>query len=454
MRILIIVAFTFLLIVLSIINNISVLYPLICTLIIFGADALHRGFGIKDISNMAVDGVKSSAIIYKVFALIGAIISVWMACGTVPGLMYYGFSLVKPENFVVTAFLLTSAVSMLLGTSFGTVSTIGVAIMAVGRGFGINPSVIAGAVISGAYLGDRSSPMSSSALLTSAVTGSKLYDNLKYMMHTLMPAFVISLILYGFTGSIAGVRSYDLARVVEIQQALKAGFNISVIVLFPPLIIMVLSMFKIDIKINMLVGIIAGCIIAVFVQGIQPYSLLKYAVMGYDRAFDDAFLSGVIKGGGVISMVKAGLIIAVSSALNGILQGTGMMDSMLDYFNRSIKTTGDLILKSAGVGIITAMYGCNQTLSIMMTVYIIKPAFEKHNLSDVSLARTIADTSVVLSPMVPWNIAGLVPAVNMGVRAVDFIPYAYLCLVLPAITIIYGYMGCIKKDASIMGASC
>lgn len=439
MRTVALLAVTFILIIISIANNISVAYPMLCGLIIIGADAVARGYKFRDVASMAVNGIKKSLIIYKVFVLIGSIISIWIASGTVPGLMYYGFKMINPEFYIVISFLLTSLVSMLLGTSFGTISTIGIALMAVGRGFDINLSILSGAIISGAYLGDRSSPMSSSAVLTAAVTESDLYENLKYMISTLIPAFIISLILYILSGSSHISASYDFSRVSSIQNSIGHNFNINPIVLIPPVIIMLLALFKIDIKTNMLIGIIAGSIIALFMQHVSFIELIKYAVLGYSNNFSDSFLSSIIKGGGIISMVKAAVIIAVSSGLNGILEGTKMLDNILKGFTDSIKTKEQLVLKTAVIGIITAMYGCSQTISIMMTGYIMKPQYRKLNMSNKSMARVIADTCVVLSPMIPWNIAGMVPALNMGVKSIDFIPYSYLCFLLPVITISYAY---------------
>lgn len=443
----VILMITFVLIILSVINNISIVYPMALSLLIVFIYAVIKGFRLRDTFNMALDGAKKSLIIYKLFILIGTIISVWMASGTVPALMYYGLKLIKPDSFILISFLLTSLIGMLLGTSFGTVSTIGVALMAVGRGFGVNTSILAGAIISGAYLGDRSSPMSSSAALTATVTESNIYDNLKTMIYTLIPSFIISSLLYYISGKRLSVISSDLTRVINIQRNLMNNFNITPFLLIPPILIMVFALFRVDIKINMLSGIAAGCILALFIQHIAPLKLLRYAVMGYYNNFSDIFLASIIKGGGIISMAKAACIIALSSAMNGIMEGTKMLDNILNRFTGNIKTRGELSIKSAIISIITAMYGCNQTISILMTGYIIKPIYKKLKLSNTDMAATIADTCVVLSPIVPWNIAGLVPAGNLGVRVIDYIPYAFLCLLLPVMNIVFSYFKQIKAQS-------
>ena len=445
----IVMGLIFILIILSVANGISVLYPLIAGLIIAFAGAVIKGYKPADIFKMIISGIKKSSIIYEVFVLIGAIISVWIASGTVPGLMYYGLGIINPRYFIIICFLLSTIVGMVLGTSFGTVSTIGIALMAVGRGFGINTGLIAGAIISGAYIGDRSSPMSSSAVLTAAVTDSEVYSNLKYMISTFMPAFIISLGLYFISENCAGRQFVDMSRVLNIQKSIADNFNISPIVLIPPVFVMVLPFFKINIKINMLAGIMSGALIAIILQGTAILELFRYMVSGYSKSMPDSFLTVILQGGGIVSMVKVSLIIAVSSGLNGIFERTGMLDGVLNIFNRKIKGTGSLVLMSAIAGVVTAAYGCSQTLSIMMTSQIIKPAFEKFKLSNSAAARTIADTCVVLSPLIPWNIAGLVPAVSLGVKVTDFIPYSYFCMVMPVITIIYAYAGHIEKNKDL-----
>lgn len=447
MKAVLVLGITFLLIILSVLNDISVLYPLILGLIITALAGVSMGFKIKEVLNMAAAGLKKSKVLYVIFILIGAITSLWMASGTVPGIMYYGFMIIKPDTFVMIAFLLTSVVSMLLGTSLGTVSTIGIALMAIGKGFGINPGIISGAIISGAYLGDRSSPMSSSAIVTSIVTESKLLVNLKYMMTTLIPGFLVSLALYFVLGHISAQYSYDTTTVLHIQNAINSSFNISPFVLIPPLIVMVLPLFKVDIKINMVIGILSSGVLTMILQKTAVTELLVYAVEGYNGQLTNPLLSQIIKGGGVLSMVKICFIIAVSSALNGVYEGTLILDNILIFFTKNIKKSYELVLKSTALSILTAVYGCSQTISIMMTGHIMKPVYKKLNISSTSLARTIADTCVVISPLIPWNIAGLVPAAALGVRVVDFVPYAFLCLVLPIITIIYSYIGYIKKTS-------
>lgn len=446
MKIILMLVGIFALIIVSVFNNIPVMYPLAAGLIIAGAVGISEGYGFKSVCYMAVKGMKKTALIYKVFILIGIIISMWMASGTVPGLMYYGLMLIKPQTVIVLAFLLTSIVSMLLGTSFGTVSTIGIALMAVGRGFGVNIGLLSGAIISGAYLGDRSSPMSSSAILTAAVTESKLYDNLKHMISTLIPALLISLALYYITGVAAGGQSSDMSRISELKDALMSSFKISPLVLIPPLFIIILPLFKVDIKLNMLIGIIIGGVLAAFVQGNSLIDILKSSVFGYDSQLSNDMLSGIVKGGGIISMLNAGITIAVSSALNGIFEETGMLENVLSFFTKKIRSIGQLIFKTFIMSLISSMYGCSQALSIMLTGNIMKPVFKRLGISSSSFARTIADTCVVLAPLVPWNIAGLVPASNMGVRVIDYAPYAFLCLILPVITIIFSYTGRIRKS--------
>jgi NhaC family Na+:H+ antiporter len=225
-----------------------------------------------------------------------------------------------------------------------------------------------------------------------------------------------------------------------------SSFNISPLVLIPPFFIIILPLFKVNIKLNMLIGIIIGGLLAVFVQKISLLDILSFSIFGYNVRFSNDMLYGIIKGGGILSMLSAGITIAVSSALNGIFEGTGMLEGVLSFFTKKIRSIGHLVFKTFIMSLASAMYGCSQALSIMLTGNIMKPVYKNHGISPSSFARTIADTCVVLSPLIPWNIAGLVPAGNMGVRVIDFVPYAFFCLIMPIITIIFSYTGRMRKS--------
>lgn len=437
---------TLILIILAVFNDVPVLYSLMGGIFITSVYGIYSGYKAADVYRMAVNGARKSAIVYILLGLIGIITSAWIASGTVAGIMYYGFSIIRPETFVVASFILSSIVSMILGTSFGTVSTMGIALMAIGRGFDINPGLVSGAIISGSYLGDRSSPMSSTAILTSSVTETDLYENLRHMMATLIPAVTFSVILYYFMGKSSGsIQAHDLSRISELQGAIRSSFNISPIVLLPPLIVIILSLMRVNIKTNMVIGIIAGGIIAVLMQESRLGYVFYSAVFGFDRQFSHPILTQILRGGGITSMAKVGFTIAAATALNGVFEGTKLFDGILPLITKGSLSPGGLILRSAITSILSAMYGCSQTLSIIMTANFMKQPFWRLNISNTTLARTIADTSVVISPIIPWNIAGLVPALNLGVKVTDFIPYAYLCIALPVITILYGYIGLVKK---------
>jgi NhaC family Na+:H+ antiporter len=245
---------SFVLLLFSAIKGYFVLYPLLASMAIFIVILLRRGFPINSLIKMAVAGSQKSFSVIGILLLIGAVMAVWMAAGTVPVLVYWGIKLISPQYFIFWAFILTSTVSVLLGTSFGTASTIGIALTIAAKGSGVNPNTIAGAIIAGAYFGDRCSPMSSSANLIAAITRTNIYTNLKNMAVTAFYPLIVSSILYLIL---------SLANPVEVAGnnldfELGKAFNLNWITWLPALTILILCVLRVEVKIAMTVSVIAG----------------------------------------------------------------------------------------------------------------------------------------------------------------------------------------------------
>ncbi len=304
--------FCFLLLIYSSFKGIFVGYSLIIGLLIFIILACKKGFRFIDVIKMAYEGGKKSFIVLEIFILIGAVTSTWMASGTVSAIVFYGMKLLDPSTFVVSVFLISSVVSFLLGTSFGTV---GVAFMVMARGGEVNLSLTAGAVLAGAYFGDRCSPMSSSANLVANITETNLYINIKNMFISTIIPFIITVLIY-----LAFSFKFPLnAGVDNISSEILKSFNISAVTLIPAIIILVFCIFKVNVKTSIAVSIIAAGIISIMVQKSSISDVIRYIIEGYDVKSNE-LLSGIIKGGGIISMLKSALIVFVSSALQVYLK--------------------------------------------------------------------------------------------------------------------------------------
>jgi len=414
--------FCFLLLILSALNGIFVGYPLVIVLIIFSFLAVSKGNSIKSVLKMAYKGGKKSFIILEIFVLIGAITSAWMASGTVPAIVYYGTKFLNPNIFILSVFLISSLVSYLIGTSFGTVSTVGIALMVMARGGGVNASITAGAILSGAYFGDRCSPMSSSANLVAHITETELYENIKNMFKTGALPFVLSAILY----LILSIKFPLNSKVDFISQEIIKVFNINLITLIPALIILVFSFFKINVKKLMLLSIIAASVISITLQHASFINVMKYLIFGYTLN-NSSTLSTIIKGGGILSMVNISVVVFISAAFTGIFEETGMLNQIEKWTMRA-NTKSKLFFTTTVISIGTSAFGCTQALAVILTQMLMKNAYLENKEDNKALALDIENTAIVIAPLIPWNIALLVPLATLGVgsMAIVFCFYLYL----------------------------
>jgi len=424
MDVIMVLALFFVSLIYSIYQGIPLLYPLFLGLIYFIAISLHRGHMLKDLGKMIFLGSKKSLIVIKIFVLIGIITAVWRACGTVSFIVYYGIAFMSAQYFILFSFLLCCLVSFLLGTSFGTVGTIGVVLIVLAKSGSVDVNVAAGAIIAGAYFGDRCSPMSSSANLVAVLTNTDLYINIKYMIKTSILPFILSIIGYVFLSHWNPLVFQDNQIGNEILQY----FDISMIVLLPAVIILVAAVFKVDVKLSMSISILAGILIGIFIQHRTFFEMLNYITVGYSMEAS-SFFAGIIQGGGLYSMTNVALIVLISSAYSGIFKGTGLLRDIEQFFEHLSQKIGvypTTILTS----IVSAAFGCNQTLAVILTHQIEQKIYLQQHLTDYRLALDLENTVILISVMIPWNIAGAFPAATLSADA-GFIIYALYVFLVP-----------------------
>lgn len=417
----------------GVIRNIDTVISLFIVLCIFFIIAIKRGVSIRDGFRYLIEGGKESLGVLKIFILIGAIVSLWMISGTVPSIVYYGINLIHPSFFAVSAFILSAFISMLLGTSFGTIGTVGISLIVMARAGGGNTLIIAGAILSGAYLGDRASPMSSSANLVASITNTNLYDNIKRMTKTSLMPLILSLGLYLILSLFMPV-NYSNS---DILSQLTETFNINIIALLPALIIIVLSFFKIEVKISMFISMTVAAIISFIFQHATCSEIIKTAIFGFQLPIDNPLYS-IIKGGGIISMIKLAFIVFLSSALTGIFQGANMLDFIEEYLNK-IKRPDTLFLTTIITSIISSMVGCTQVLAVMLTKMTMNDTYIRLGYDKERLALDLENSAIVIAPLIPWNVAVLVPLTTLGVDA-RAILFSFYLILLPLISLMSTYL--------------
>lgn len=406
-----------------------VLYPLLLTVGLFFGLYWRKGFAPDLLLQMMKAGVHKSLGVMSILLLIGTLMASWMAAGTVPALVYYGLTLIQPKLFVVSAFGLTALVSVLIGTSFGAVGTIGLALMIMGRGSGLNPHLVAGAIIAGAYVGDRCSPLSSSAHLVATLTRTRLYGNLKAMALTSLGPLATSLGIYLIFSWHNPLR----ATSNPLQPVLQTAFNLHPVTLLPAIAILLLVILQVPVKRTLLISLGLALVLSLGVQGYDLAEIAQIWVVGF-HIESPAVLAPLLKGGGLLPMAKVCLVVVVSAALAGLLAETHTFSRVEQWLAR-LPPGRPLFLGTILVSILTAAYGCTQTIAILLTQQLTEPHYARVNLSSEQAALDLENTAVVLSPLVPWNIAGLVPATLLMTDA-GFVPYAVYLYLIPLFSLI------------------
>ena len=401
-----------------------VLYPLLFSLALFFGLHCWRGMAPAHLARMAFTGVQRSLGVINILLLIGVLIAAWMASGTVAALVYYGLQLIQPRLFVLSAFLLTGVVSVLIGTSFGSVGTIGLALMIMARGANVPEALVAGAIIAGAYVGDRCSPMSSSANLVATITDTDLYANLKAMVLTSRIAFGVTLGAYG----LASWRYPLQAQESPLQTLIPEAFSMHPVTLTPAIAILLLIALRVPVKRTMLASLGLAIVLAVGFQGYELETLLRFLAFGFQLEGMPE-LSEIIQGGGLLDMGRVCLVVVVSTALAGLLTGTQTF-RILERWLSTLPQGRPLFFGTTIISLLMAAYGCTQTIAILLTHQLVQGRYAEVGAANQQVAIDLENTAVVVSPIVPWNIAGLVPATILSV-GFSFIPFALYLYLLP-----------------------
>jgi Na+:H+ antiporter, NhaC family len=434
MDLIITLLFSFVLLVVSASKGIFVAYPLLIAMLLLVIMLTRRGFAVNHLLQMAVRGSRQSVPVFSVLLLIGIVIAAWMASGTVPAIVYYGIQLINPNSFILSAFALTSAVSLLIGTSFGATGTIGLALMIMARGSGADPHIIAGAVIAGAYVGDRCSPLSSGANLIAGITQTHLYTNIRNMWVTSWFPMFISVLLFGLVSWFNPVQMTDQSFAEEICQT----FQISWIDLLPALTILALALAQIEVKLSMMMSIVVASAIALLNQHYSLLELLKFMLLGF-RLDASNPLNAILTGGGIVSMLRVTLVVVISTAFVGIFSGTRVLASIETVMERA-KSRREHFLGTCLVGIGSAAFGCTQTIAILLTQQLVERKYREQKKGNYQLAIDLENSVVVIAPLIPWNIAGLVPATIL-MTDFGFIPFAFYLYLLPLLNLIQFGLG-------------
>jgi NhaC family Na+:H+ antiporter len=417
---------SFCLLIFSVFRNIFIGYTLITCWVLFALISLKKGYALKEIARMSFNGCRQSFVVLRILILIGAAIGIWMAAGTIPTIVYYSLRLTPliPYTFALAVFVICCLTSFLIGTSFGTVGTVGIPLMIIARSGHANLNIIAGAIIAGAYFGDRCSPMSSSAYLVANLTRTNIFINIKNMLRSAIIPLLLSFAFY-YTLSV-----YHPLQAINnsLAGALAKAFNIQLIMLLPAIIILVLSLCRVSIDISILTSILSAAVLGVLFQNHQWQQVFHYIIFGF-RINTPGPLQNIITGGGIVSMLETCLVVFVSCSLAGLFEGIKMFEGLKNTLSSRHLTRHGLFGATSIVSVITAAFGCSQTVSVVMTKEIVKDCY--NDLDNYQLALDLENSGIILSAIIPWNIAALMPTTALNVGTAGYIPYAFFIYILP-----------------------
>ena len=392
----------------------SLIWALLLGLALFSLLGLKKGFTPRQLAAMAWHQGRDSLIVVPVFLLIGMVTALWRASGTISFFLYYGLEGLRPASFLLVAFLLSAVLSFALGTCYGVTGTAGVVLITLARSGGVDLAVTAGAILSGAYFGDRCSPMSSCATLVAACTGTELYKNVREMLKTALLPTLLTVLVFGVLSRLNPIQRMDSA----VLSALRENFDLHWTVLLPAVLMLVLPLARVPVKWAMAASAAMAFALTVALQGLPVAEALRTAILGY--APRQAELAGILSGGGLVSMATSGAVVFITSLYAGILEGIDALGHAKDWVERLSRRVG---LFPAAVLVSTAVVSvfCNQLLA---------DSYEARGASRTELAMDIANSGVTIAGLVPWSIAITVPLSMLDVGT-EAIPWCVLLYMIP-----------------------
>lgn len=391
-----------------------------------------------------------------ILILVGMITGVWISSGTVPTLIYYGLELLNPQVFLAAAAMLCAVVSVSLGTSWGTVGTVGLALMGIGAGFEVPPYWTAGAIVSGAFFGDKISPLSDTTNLAPAVTGVNLFDHIRNLMPTTLPAMLIALVIYVVVGF--GLVSDDAAsfeRITAINNGLTEHFLVSWWTVLPVILVIGLAIMRLPAMPVLFTGVVLGAVTAVLFQDASFKSIFDYAFAGYDIDTGVTEIDDLLNGGGIQSMTWVITLLLIALSFGGILESIGSMRTIIEAIVARARRFGALQSAAIGSSIATNVVAGDPYLSIALTGRMFGAAYRGKKYSMLNLSRATEEGGTLVSPLVPWNAGGavVITSLGLGIYTGDmtnllYIPLAFACWLSPIIGVFYAWTGWFSPRAS------
>ena len=395
--------------------NVNIAILLFLCWMIMWPFAAHLGYSFSEMEGFAYEMAQKCIAPAAIILAVGMMIASFMAAGTVPTILVAGLKLITPKFFLALTFVMCCIMSVIMGTSWGTLGTVGIAMMGVGAGLGVNPAITAGAVVSGAWFGDKMSPMSDSTIMCSTITETYIMDHIKAMMQTTILAAVVSLVIYLGIGIGISGNSYDASTVDSIMNGLKGMFHINLIPVIPIVVVIVMILMKKGTIVSMMSGTVVAILIAVFYQGYSVADMGTFLYSGFTCDTKNEILISLLNRGGMTSMLSLLAVFVGGLGLGGILDKTGMLEPIFLYITEKYKSPRGIMLMAWCATLLCILVIADNNFAFVMVATLFGSAFQKYNLKSQNLSRILEDVGTLGSALVPWNVGAQFAAGVLGV---------------------------------------
>ena len=418
---------------------------------IAGLVGMKNGLEWADVEEAMLNGISLAFGAILILLAVGSLIGAWILSGTVPSMIFYGLQAINPDIFYATCCAICAVVALTIGSSWTVAGTLGISLIGIAAAMNMSLEITAGAIVSGAYFGDKLSPLSETTNLASAITGSNLFAHIKNMLWTTIPAIAIALAVFFYLG-MGGSANSDAAEIEKLVTDLNSSFNVSVINLLPLLVLLGLAWRKMAALPTILIGALTACALAVFTQPeavaslggdagvLTPIKAIWISLFdGYTSNSGNEVLDELLSKGGMSSMLNTIWLVISAMAFGGVLERAGLLQVLVTRALSLAKSVGGLIATTVLTCIGTNVISADQYISVVLPGRMFRLEFEKRGPSPLALSRTIEDSGTITSALIPWNTCGAYMAGTLGVATMAYAPYAVFNWVCPLIAIAYGY---------------
>jgi NhaC family Na+:H+ antiporter len=414
---------------------------LVAAAVVAGLAGWRLGFSWEEMQQGIVESIRKAMPAMLIMLCVGMLIAAWMASGTIPMLLYYGLKIVSPRFFLVTACLACSVTSLATGTSWGTVGTVGVAFIGIAQALQVPLGPAAGAIVAGAYFGDKLSPFSDIPNLAPIATGSNIFDNIRHMLWSAVPAWLAGLAIYFFMGLGYGRAGAAAPQIEWITAGLRGHFSFHVVLLLPLVIVFWFALAKKPVIPGMVLSVAVAVVLAAWLQHDSLLELARSLSSGYRAETGLADVDRLLSRGGIMSMMETMLIALAAFCFGGIMQRTGMLAVVLARVTSLARRVWSLSLTAVVSALVTAMITGSSYLSMLIPGELLAPAFRKLDLAAKNLARIVEECGAIMVPLIPWSMAGVYASGILRVPVADYLPFAFMNYFSVLLLVLYGCTG-------------